>query len=92
MSVTQHGDFEVQSRGRMDGKYVCRIKHLPTGTEVTGESYAFYTDELEAWKQMAMKLAVFVPPNNLIQVMPDGTIRECPLRSEPLNSDTLSEL
>lgn len=60
MSFHQHGDFEVHGRAQLDGKYQTRIKHLPTGIEVTGESYGFYTDELEAWKQMAVKLAEYV--------------------------------
>lgn len=60
MSTHLQGDFEVHAQAKLNGQYSTRIKHIPTNTEVVGMSYGFYTDELEAWKQMAMKLGLLV--------------------------------
>lgn len=64
------GPFKIESWVDSRAEYHHRITHTPTGIEVHEKSYSFYTDEIAAWKAMAMRLADEIAQLSNIKELP----------------------
>lgn len=58
MRTETHGDFTQKCWSDTFGQRHCEVTHVPTGLMSASMSHGIYTDEIDAWKGMAMKLAL----------------------------------